>query len=124
LDRPTYLLEGLTVRRVVAVTVLCVAASAIVVGFFRNTFLDLMVSALCVGYIMMVLFTIAGNMRVAWPNRVTRQVLAVLVGSFLGTVLAGLVKGRGIADMFTERLAGITITMSLGIGFGWVAVAA
>ena len=124
MERPTYLLEGLTVRSVIAVTVICIAATTIVVGFFRNTFLDLLVSALCVGYTMMVLFTLAGNMRVAWPNRVTRQVLAVVVGSFLGTVLAGLVKGRGIVGMFSERLAGVSITMSLGIGFGCVAVAA
>ena len=124
LERATYLFEGLTVRRVIAVTVLCVVATAIVVGFFRNTYLDLLVSALCVGYTMMVLFTIAGNLRARWPNRVTRQMLAVVVGSFLGTVLAGLVKGRDIASMFSERLAGVTITMSLGIGFGCVAVAA
>jgi len=124
LERPTYLVEGLTVRRVVAVTVVCIAATAFLVGFFQNTFLDLAVSALCVGYTMMVLFTIAGNLRVAWPNRVTRQMLAVVLGSFLGTLLAGLVKGRNIASMFSERMAGVTITMSLGIGFGCVAVAA
>ena len=124
MERPSHLLEGLTVNRVVAVTVLCIAATAIVVWFFRNTFLDLMVSALCVGYTMMVLFTIAGNLRVSWPNRMTRQVLAVVLGSFLGTILAGLLKGRAIGDMFTERLSGVTITMSLGIGFGCVAVAA
>ena len=123
MDRLSYLLEGLTVRRVIAVTVICVAATAITVGFFSNTFLDLLVSALCVGYTTMVLFTIAGNLRVTWPNSVARQMLAVVVGSFLGTILAGLVKGRGIGAMFTERLAGVSITMGLGIGFGCVAVA-
>jgi len=123
LDRLAYLLEGLTVRRVIAVTVICVAATAVTVGFFSNTFLDLLVSALCVGYTTMVLFTIAGNLRVTWPNSVARQMLAVVVGSFLGTILAGLVKGRGIGAMFTERLAGVSITMGLGIGFGCVAVA-
>ena len=123
MERPTYLIEGLTVRRVIAVTVICIAATAVLVGFFQNTFLDLTVSALCVGYTMMVLFTIAGNLRVAWPNRVTRQMLAVVLGSFLGTVLAGLLKGRNIGSMFTERMAGVSITMSLGIGFGCVAVA-
>jgi len=123
LDRLAYLLEGLTVRRVIAVTVICVAATAVTVGFFSNTFLDLLVSALCVGYVTMVLFTIAGNLRVTWPNPVARQMLAVVVGSFLGTILAGLVKGRAIGAMFTERLAGVSITMGLGIGFGCVAVA-
>ncbi len=107
----------------IAVTVICVAATAVTVGFFSNTFLDLLVSALCVGYTTMVLFTIAGNLRVTLPNAVARQMLAVVVGSFLGTILAGLVKGRGIGMMFTERLAGVSITMGLGIGFGCVAVA-
>ena len=51
------------------------------------------------------------------------QVLAVVAGSFLGTLLAGLVKGRTLTHMFTERLAGVTITMGLGIGFGCVVVA-
>ena len=124
MSRFAYLFEGLTVRRVLAVTVICFAAGAMVIWFFTNTFLDLMVSALCVGYTMMLLFTAAGNLRVRAPDRVTRQVLAVVVGSFLGTVLAGLVKGRGIGSMFTERLWGVSITMGLGIGFGCVAVAA
>jgi sensor histidine kinase YesM len=124
LSRLAYLLEGLTVRRVVAVTVICVAAVSIVVWFFRNTFLDLMVSALCVGYTSMVLFTVAGNLRESRFTRQTRQVMGVVAGSFLGTVLAGLVKGRDLTQMFTERLAGVSITMGLGIGVGCAVVAA
>jgi len=45
------------------------------------------------------------------------QVLAIIAGSFIGTILAGLVKGRDMTQMFTERLAGVSITMGLGIGF-------
>jgi LytS/YehU family sensor histidine kinase len=56
--------------------------------------------------------------------RVAVQMLAVVAGSILGTVLAGLVKGRSIPGMFTERLSGVAISMGLGIGFGCVAVGA
>ena len=118
------LLEGLTVRRVLYVTAICAAAVAAVVWIFLNTYLDLLVTALCVGYTSMVLFTIAGNVRQARMPREAMQMLAVVVGSILGTVLAGLVKGRSIPAMFTERLSGVAISMGLGIGFGCVAVGA
>ena len=118
-----YLLEGLTIRRVLVVTAVCAAAAGACVWLFLNTYRDLLVSALCVGYTSMVLFTIAGNIR---QNRVPReamQVLAIVMGSFLGTILAGLVKGRDVRNMFVERLSGVSITMGLGIGFGCVVVA-
>ena len=118
-----YLFEGLTVRRVAWVTLICVVATAIVVWFFINTYLDLLVTSLCVGYTSMVLFTIAGNLRTSQVPREVRQVLAIVAGSFIGTVLTGIVKGRDLLQMFTERLAGVTISMSLGIGFGCVVVA-
>jgi len=58
-----HLLEGLTVRRVLYVTAICAASVGAVVWIFLNTYLDLLVTALCVGYTSMVLFTIAGNVR-------------------------------------------------------------
>jgi sensor histidine kinase YesM len=120
----SYLFEGLTIRRVLVVTAISAAAAGAVVWTFLNTYRDLLVSALCVGYTSMVLFTIAGNIRQARVPRELMQVAAIVVGSFLGTVLAGLVKGRDIRMMFlTERLAGVSITMGLGIGFGCVVVA-
>ena len=61
--RYAYLFQGLTLRRVFAVSAICVAFAAACVWFFLNTFWDLLVSALCVGYTSMVLFTIAGNLR-------------------------------------------------------------
>ena len=117
------LLEGLTVRRVLAVTALCAAAALAVVRLFYNTYWDLLVSALCVGYTSMLLFTAAGNLRQRAVPREAMQVLAVIVGSFLGTVLAGIVKGRDVSMMFHERLSGVMITMGLGIGVGCVVVA-
>jgi signal transduction histidine kinase len=118
-----YLFEGLTVRRVLTVTAICAAAAGVVVWLFINTYRDLLVSALCVGYISMVLFTVAGNIRQERIPRELMQVLAIVAGSFLGTVVAGLVKGRDIHHMFTDRLSGVLITMALGLGFGCVAVA-
>jgi sensor histidine kinase YesM len=118
------LLDGLSVRRVLWVTVICVVATGTVVWLFINTYLDLLVTALCVGYTSMLLFTAAGNIRQRRLSREAMQVLAVVTGSVLGTILAGFVKGRDISQMFTERLAGVAISMGLGIGFGCVVVAA
>ena len=119
-----YLFEGLTLRRALAVTAICIVATAAVVWFFLNTYLDLLVSALCVGYTSMVLFTIAGNIRQSRVPREHMQVVAIIAGSFLGTVIAGLVKGRDLRHMFAERLSGVSITMGLGVGIGCVVVAA
>ena len=118
-----YLFEGLTTRRVLVVTAICAIAAAMVVRSFLNTYPDLLVSALCVGYTSMLLFTVAGNVRQRYMPREAAQVLAVIVGSVVGTILAGFVKGRDIRHMFSERLEGVSITMGLGIGFGCVVVA-
>jgi signal transduction histidine kinase len=119
-----HLFEGLTVRRVLWVTLICMAATGTVVWIFINTYLDLLVTALCVGYTSMVLFTVAGNVRQSRLPREAMQVLAVIAGSVLGTILAGVVKGRDFSSMFSERLVGVAISMGLGIGFGCVVVAA
>ncbi|MEO5693825.1 MAG: histidine kinase [Usitatibacter sp.] len=118
------LLEGLTIRRVLWVTAICVVATGTVAWLFLNTYVDLLVTALCVGYTSMVLFTMAGNIRQSRFPPEAMQVLAVVVGSVLGTILAGFLKGRDINAMLTERLAGVAISMGLGIGFGCVVVAA
>ena len=118
-----HLFEGLTVRRVLWVTAISAAAAGAVVWIFYNTYLDLLVTALCVGYTSMVLFTIAGNVRQAVLPKEAMQVLAIIAGSVAGTILAGLVKGRSLSGMFTERMWGVAVSMGLGIGFGCVVVA-
>jgi signal transduction histidine kinase len=118
----SYLLEGLTIRRVLAVTAVCAAASAAVVWLFTNTYPDLLVSALCVGYTSMLLFTIAGNLRQSAFPREAMQVAAIVLGSLLGTIIANSVKGRPFS-MLTERFTGVLITMGLGVGVGCVVVA-
>jgi sensor histidine kinase YesM len=123
LNSYAYLFEGLTTRRVLVVTAISAAAAGAVVWLFLNTYRDLLVSALCVGYTSMILFTMAANIRQSRVPREVMQVLAIVIGSFLGTILAGLVKGRDLGQMFGERLSGVSITMGLGIGFGCVVVA-
>ena len=118
-----HLFEGLTVSRVLWVTIICMVATAVSVGSFINTYLDLLVTALCVGYTSMVFFTIAGNVRQGRLPPEAMQVMAVIVGSVLGTIFAGWVKGRDLSNMFSERLVGVAISMGLGIGFGCVVVA-
>ena len=108
----------------IAVTVICFAAALGVRWFFTNTLFDLVLIALCIGYTSMLAFTIATNLRASSLRREARQVFAIVVGSFLGTILAGLVRGLNLSHMFTERLWGVSMTMGLGIGVGCVVVAA
>ena len=120
---PLHLFEGLTVRRVLWVTLICAIAAGTVVRFFLNRYLDLLVTALCVGYTSMLLYTVASNLRTSRVPREVLQLLAIVAGSVLGTIFAGIVKGRDIPSMFSERLAGVAISMGLGLGFGCVVVA-
>jgi signal transduction histidine kinase len=123
LAAPLHLFEGLTVRRVLWVTLICAIAAGTVVRFFLNRYLDLLVTALCVGYTSMLLYTVASNLRTSRVPREVLQLLAIVAGSVLGTIFAGIVKGRDIPSMFSERLAGVAISMGLGLGFGCVVVA-
>ena len=119
------LLDGLTILRVGWVTLIAVLVDAAVIWFFENEFLDLLVSTLCVGYTTMLLFTMAGNLGVVRRGKVPReamQVIAVIAGSAIGTILTQVVKGRALDDMFTERLSGFVATCGLGIGFGSIVV--
>jgi signal transduction histidine kinase len=121
-NRYAYLFEGLTPKRVIVVSLLCVIVTSVAVHVFLNTFLDLLVSALCVGYANMVFFTVATNLRQRRVPPWVTQVISIVVGSFLGTVLAGFVKGRDISTMLNERFYGVLITMGMGIGIGCWAV--
>jgi signal transduction histidine kinase len=124
LERTSYLFEGLTVRRVIAVTVICVVAALGVRWFFTNTLVDLLLIAICIGYSSMLFFTLATNLRMDGMRREARQILAIVIGSFLGTILAGLLRGLQLSNMLTERLWGVSMTMGLGIGVGCVVMAA
>ncbi len=104
---------------------IAVLVAGSMVWFFENEFLDLLVSTLCVGYTTMILFTMAGNLAIVRRGLIPReaaQIVAVIAGSAFGTVLTGIVKGRGVETIFTERLAGFVATSGMGIGFGCVVV--
>lgn len=119
------LFAGLTLVRTGWVTMIALGVAAAVVWFFDNEFLDLLVSTLCVGYTTMLLFTMAGNLPVVRRGAVPReaaQIIAVIMGSALGTIVTSLVKGRAIDTMFTERLSAFVATCGMGIGFGCVVV--
>ena len=118
--------DGLTIERMVWVTMIALVAAGSMVWFFRNEFLDLLVSTLCVAYTTMLLFTLAGNLAVVQSGRIPReaaQIFAVIAGSALGSVVTALVKGRSLEELLNERLAGFVATSGIGIGFGCVAVA-
>ena len=116
------LLEGLTWRRVAWTIALAALVAGVIVGFFQNTYFDLLVSALCVGFSIMLLVTVAGNLRIRGLPREARQLIAVVLGSVIGTMITSLVKGRNPVAMLQhdEALWRVMITTSLGIGFGIV----
>jgi signal transduction histidine kinase len=91
--------------------------------FFSNTMFELVLIALCIGYTSTLFFTIATNLQ-STMRREARQMFAIVLGSFLGTILAGLMRGFPLSTMLTERLWGASMTMGLGIGVGCVVVGA
>ena len=116
------LLEGLGWGRIAWTVALAAGTAAVIVRFFVNTYLDLLVSALCVGFSIMLLVTIAGNMRMPSIPREFRMAIAVVIGSFVGTIITSIVKGRNPITMWQhdEALWRVLITTGLGIGFGSV----
>ena len=120
------LLSGLTIQRVGWVTMIALVVAGSMVWFFNNEFVDLLISTLCVGYTTMLLFTMSANLAIVQSGRVPReaaQIVAVIAGSALGTVVTGIVKGRSLSTLLTERLSGFVATSGLGISFGCVVVA-
>ena len=116
------LLEGLGWKRVAWTAALAAGVAAVIVRFFENTYPDLLVSALCVGFSIMLLVTIAGNLTVRWIPREARMALAVVLGSLIGTIITSAVKGRNVLAMLQQDNAmwRTLITVSLGVGFGSV----
>lgn len=116
------LLAGLSWRRTAWTVVLAAMVAGAIVRFFRNTFLDLLVSSLCVGFSIMLLVTVAGNVRLRRIPREALMMLAVVAGSWLGTIVTSIVKGRNPLAMLEHEgaLWGVLITVSLGVGFGGV----
>src|SRR5258706_8199318 len=70
----------------------------------------------------MLLVTVAGNLRIGWLPREARMALAVVIGSFVGTIITSMIKGRNPVTMLQHdgALWRVLITVSLGVGFGSV----
>jgi sensor histidine kinase YesM len=115
--------DGLTPRRIAWATGLALVGALFSKLVADNAYLDLLVSALCLSYTITLLYTLFGNLRGLKIRREVLQGLAVVFGSFLGVLLIGVVKGRDLVVMFTEKLSGVMLTMAIGIGFGTIAVA-
>src|SRR4051812_42914749 len=86
------LLAGLSWRRIAWTIALAALVAAAIVGFFRNTYLDLLVSSLCVGFSIMLLVTVAGNVRLRRLPREAMMMLGVVAGSWMGTIVTSIVK--------------------------------
>src|SRR5258706_9754605 len=116
------LLNGLSWQRAAWTFGLAALCAGVIVRFFENTYLDLLVSCVCVGFSIMLLVTIAGNLKIRRVPREAWMLLAVVVGSFIGTIITSIVKGRTVFTMLQhdEALWRVMITTSLGIGFGSV----
>lgn len=81
------LLKGLDWRRVAWTVGLSTLVTTGLMPFFINTFYDLLISALCVGFLIMLLVTIAGNVMIKSVPREARMMLAVVLGSIVGTLM-------------------------------------
>lgn len=122
MSKYTYLFEGLSLKRVAITALIAVLVTSVVVWGLKNTFLDLLVTALCVAMTVMIAVTVAGNMHQRWISRDIAQLLAVIPAAMLGTLITGIVKGRALTGMIGDeaRLWAVITTASMGIGFGAV----
>ncbi|MEP7084894.1 MAG: hypothetical protein ABI854_09170, partial [Betaproteobacteria bacterium] len=93
------LLDGLSWRRAAWTATMAALAAATIVHFFVNSYLDLLVSALCVGFSIMLMVTVASNLRTRRVPREALLIFAVIVGSVIGTIITGAVKGRNPVAM-------------------------
>jgi signal transduction histidine kinase len=116
------LFEGITWRRaaITAVVNTCVVAFVKWMLHVDNTFPDLLISGQVVGFTIMIGVSVAGNLPLERLPRPVAQLLAVVLSSFVGTVLVVFVKGRGLAQAFTEweGVARFSTTATIGIIFG------
>ena len=113
-----YLFEGLSPKRVAIIALIAVVMTSVVVWGLENTFLDLLVTALCLAMTVMVAVTVAGNMRQRWISREAAQLLAVIPAAMLGTLITVIVKGRTLAYLIGDEHWRVITTASMGIAFG------
>jgi sensor histidine kinase YesM len=121
------LLAGITWRRVAMTFVVSTVVVAIVKwpGHIENPFLDLLVSGQVVGFTIMLAVSVAGNLRIGRMPKPVVQLLSVVLGSLVGTVLVVLVKGRSLSGVLTEweGFSRFSTTATLGMVFGGLVTA-
>lgn len=119
------LLHGLSTRRMLMALVLASVATLIVAPYFADhvptgrLWLRLSIVAL----VMLLAFTIAGNVRVPGLSRIQAQFAALVVSAFFGTLISGLVAGRSLTQMFTVEpmFLGVIVFTAVAMAIGVVA---
>ncbi len=119
------LFRGITWKRLLITLVLTSAASGIVYPYFHENvlFYRLWLRLSVVAAVMLLAFTVVGNLQFRRIKREHAQLAALILAAFVGTVLSGLLIGRSLVQMFTidGMFWGIVVFTAAGIAIGVVA---
>ncbi len=119
------LFSGITWRRLATTILLTTIGSIIVMPYFGHEieFYFLWLRIAVVAVIMLMAFTVTGNLQLTRFKREHVQLGALVLAAFLGTIISGLLIGRSLVQMFTvdAMFWGIVIFTAVGIAIGIVA---
>ncbi len=119
------LFRGITWKRLLIALILTTAASGIVYPYFHENvlFYRLWLRLSVVATVMLLAFTMVGNLHFRRIKREHAQLAALILAAFVGTVLSGLLIGRSLVQMFTidGMFWGIVVFTAAGIAIGVVA---
>ena len=119
------LFRGIIWKRVLITLILTSAASGIVYPYFHDNvlFYKLWLRLSVVAMVMLLAFTMVGNLHFNRVKREHAQLAALILAAFLGTIVSGLLIGRSLAQMFTidGMFWGIVVFTAAGIAIGVVA---
>ena len=119
------LLQGVTWRRIALTFVTNTVVVALVDLGVDNPFPDLLITGQVLGFSIMFVVSVAGNLSLRRIPRPVAQLAGVVLGSLVGTVLVVLVKGRDLAAILYEKepLERFSVTLILGLLFGGLVTA-
>src|SRR5260221_8318159 len=116
------LLRGITWKRVLITLILTTAASCIVYPYFHENvlFYRLWLRLSVVATVMLLAFTMVGNLQFRRVKREHAQLAALILAGFLGTLVSGLMIRRSLGQMFTidGMFRGIVVFTAAGIAIG------
>ena len=125
MNRVFSLFRGITWKRVLITVVLTTVASGIVHPYFHENvlFYRLWIRLSVVATVMLLAFTMVGNLHFSRVKREHAQLVALILAAFLGTIVSGLLIGRSLVQMFTidGMFWGIVVFTAAGIAIGVVA---